>query len=288
MPRFLPVLPLLFALVTVSCAPRPARVEALASAGWLGEACDATLLMMKRPQALLDAHLAGGPRLIGEVALPAAFPRAPAYGTDVLIARLVVDEKAAVAPQRSVSVGMRVGDLAFAQCDDCSETWLATSLGYPPPTPATRGSPLKGLLGMLALGGALLLDTVMAPVHALGALSDSGPPVPWFTGAASSYLASASGTPGSSSQAIDLLNHGPCLGDAPCVETWIGRRNPDSSLPDGMLDVTWRWQHDGCVVAATWDIPLAPGTDAIDRLGRTFAQPIVLDGPPVQWGVHGD
>ena len=71
---------------------RSARVESLVDAGWLGEACSAAVGLETPPESLLQAHLRGSRELVIGVIPGSRYPGAPAYGTDVLLAQLVLNE----------------------------------------------------------------------------------------------------------------------------------------------------------------------------------------------------
>lgn len=261
-----------WALLVAGCG-RSARVESLVEAGWLGEACTASVGLESAPPALLDAHLKGSRELVIGVIPGSRYPNAPAYGRTVLLAQLALNESEPPAPLRGVTLALQGDGLTLESCPSCGQTWLAEHLGLPAP----KGR-VPGLLGLLALPFTMVMDLVFVPIRALQAAVGEDV-VPWLSGAVVSGMAT---------HTIAIAEDGQCLADAPCTDTWIGAQPTAeaSAVPDDTLAVTWRWLHADCEVRATWTLPLPAGTDLPTRLAEVAQKPISLEGAPATWSVR--
>ena len=285
-------------VLLAGCVPPEHRIEALAEAGWLGEACHAAIGVQAPPEALLRAHLAGQPQVVGHVTPADAFPRAPAYGEDILLMSLVFDETAGPAPFRKVHltpVIAATGD-TWLGCSlaECDEAWVRDRLGLPPrPTDPPAGHPWRNALGIFALGGAMLWDIAMSPVRAMEALGDgpvdrsaSGWVVEhWLSGSAP--MVEDVTLPDSPLRATHVVEHGSCATDGACLDAWVGRPEFGGPAPEqDVLRISWDWQHEACTVWATWELPLGTEGTLATRLEALLAEPVRLsDHPVVGWGV---
>lgn len=284
------------ALYLASCAPRARRAEALVDAGWLGEACAVAAPAKEPPRALLDAHLAGEPRvaggLLGVDALGALMGDrgVGTYGRGWWMGQLIVDEADPAAPSRRLRVDLRRGGMSWPSCDAvaCDDAWLARQLELPERAPTQGGlfGAVKAFAGLFAIGGALMFDMAFAPLRVVQAGTGERP-LPWLSPQVVDWI----GVPApnaATAAALRLLptEGGRCSAEAPCADRWIVQETASETGPD-LLKLTWTWEHPGCAVEADWELPLSAEGRMVDAVGAGLGDGVRLaELPPVAWRVR--